>query len=377
MRRTRAFSSPWRCCSPPRRRARSRPRCGQGRLPAALRPLRDLARRPLCPRPARRSSSASSAATRSARCSTRPLPAELIDGHGVAIRRMTSADRAAGCHLAFVQGAAPTDTSAAAAGAARPADPDRHRRPRRAAARHDPFHHRRRPRPLLHRRGRGRRARPFDQLAPARFGGRRQAAALMRRFARLSARWSNAPAGDRRDGRLAAARRHRHHPPERSRLSRPPGAGDAGPGRHPAASVTAALDFGDREAAQQAVDAIRVNRQIRAIGVYRDDGALIAGYGRDGAAPAAPLRRPAAGGRQCGHRDRAGDQPRRADRHRLSRRRSRAAVAPPDPLSRHRPAGGDGGSGRRRPRHRPERAAPRQPRARPSAPRRWSAPMPN
>jgi len=36
---------------------------------------------------------------------------ELIDGHGVEIRRMPSADRAAGCHLAFVQGAAPTDTS--------------------------------------------------------------------------------------------------------------------------------------------------------------------------------------------------------------------------------------------------------------------------
>ena len=52
-----------------------------------------------------------------------------------------------------------------------------------------------------------------------------------------------------------------------------------------AASVAAALDFGDRQAAQEAVDTIRVNRQIRAIGVYRDNGALIAGYGRDGAAP--------------------------------------------------------------------------------------------
>ncbi|HMG48417.1 MAG TPA: ATP-binding protein [Allosphingosinicella sp.] len=63
------------------------------------------------------------------------------------------------------------------------------------------------------------------------------------------------------------------------------------------ASVAAALDFGDRQAAQEAVDTIRVSRQIRAIGVYRDDGALIAGYGRDGAAPppryADPL--PAAG----------------------------------------------------------------------------------
>ena len=63
------------------------------------------------------------------------------------------------------------------------------------------------------------------------------------------------------------------------------------------ASLAAALDFGDRQAAQEAVDTIRVNRQVRAIGVYRDNGALIAGYGRDGAAPppryADPL--PAAG----------------------------------------------------------------------------------
>jgi signal transduction histidine kinase len=52
-----------------------------------------------------------------------------------------------------------------------------------------------------------------------------------------------------------------------------------------AASVTAALDFGDRPAAQEAVDAVRVNRQIRALGVYAESGALIASYGRDGATP--------------------------------------------------------------------------------------------
>ena len=34
------------------------------------------------------------------------------------------------------------------------------------------------------------------------------------------------------------------------------------------ASVTAALDFGDAQAAQEAVDAIRVNRQVRTVGVY-------------------------------------------------------------------------------------------------------------
>ncbi|MEA3030042.1 MAG: hypothetical protein QOG13_1367 [Sphingomonadales bacterium] len=59
-----------------------------------------------------------------------------------------------------------------------------------------------------------------------------------------------------------------------------------------AASVTAALDFSDRQAAQQAVDVIRVNRQIRAVGVYDAGGALIAGYGRDGAGPPARYAEP-------------------------------------------------------------------------------------
>ena len=61
--------------------------------------------------PARRSSSASSAATRSAPCSTRPLRPSSIDGHSVAVRRMPSADRAAGCQLAFVEGADPAGTT--------------------------------------------------------------------------------------------------------------------------------------------------------------------------------------------------------------------------------------------------------------------------
>lgn len=37
--------------------------------------------------------------------------AELIDGHSVAVRRLPSAGQAAGCHLAFVQGATPPDTA--------------------------------------------------------------------------------------------------------------------------------------------------------------------------------------------------------------------------------------------------------------------------
>jgi signal transduction histidine kinase len=58
------------------------------------------------------------------------------------------------------------------------------------------------------------------------------------------------------------------------------------------ASVTAALDFRDREATQQAVDAVRVNHQIRALGVYSEDGALVARYGRDGAVPPARYAEP-------------------------------------------------------------------------------------
>ncbi len=53
-----------------------------------------------------------------------------------------------------------------------------------------------------------------------------------------------------------------------------------------AASVTAALDFEDRVAAQEAIEAIRVNRQVRSVGVYNEGGSLITGYSRDGAAPA-------------------------------------------------------------------------------------------
>jgi signal transduction histidine kinase/CheY-like chemotaxis protein len=52
-----------------------------------------------------------------------------------------------------------------------------------------------------------------------------------------------------------------------------------------AASVTAALDFGDAQAAREAVSAERVNRQIRTVGIYDARGRLVAGYGRDGADP--------------------------------------------------------------------------------------------
>jgi len=58
------------------------------------------------------------------------------------------------------------------------------------------------------------------------------------------------------------------------------------------ASVTAPLDFGDAQAAQEAVEAIRVNRQVRTVGVYDRSGALVAGYGRDGSGPAPRFAEP-------------------------------------------------------------------------------------
>jgi len=52
-----------------------------------------------------------------------------------------------------------------------------------------------------------------------------------------------------------------------------------------AAGVAAALDFGDAEAARQAVEAIRVNRQVRSAGVYDRREDLVAGYSRAGDGP--------------------------------------------------------------------------------------------
>ncbi len=48
------------------------------------------------------------------------------------------------------------------------------------------------------------------------------------------------------------------------------------------AGVTAALDFGDPAAAQESVDALRVNRQLLAAGVYDQRGRLFAGFARQG-----------------------------------------------------------------------------------------------
>jgi signal transduction histidine kinase len=59
-----------------------------------------------------------------------------------------------------------------------------------------------------------------------------------------------------------------------------------------AASVTAALDFGDPATAQESVDALRVNPQIQAAGIYGREGELFAGFasGKATVPPRAPER---------------------------------------------------------------------------------------
>ncbi|WP_421931546.1 ATP-binding protein [Phenylobacterium sp.] len=67
-----------------------------------------------------------------------------------------------------------------------------------------------------------------------------------------------------------------------------------------AATVTAALAFDDRPAAQEYVDALRVNPQVVSAGVYNESGALVAGYAREAggrADPTVKLQAPAFVGR--------------------------------------------------------------------------------
>jgi signal transduction histidine kinase len=52
-----------------------------------------------------------------------------------------------------------------------------------------------------------------------------------------------------------------------------------------AASVAAALVFDDEKAAQEYVAALRVNPELEAAGIYRSNGARVAGFARDGSEP--------------------------------------------------------------------------------------------
>ena len=58
-----------------------------------------------------------------------------------------------------------------------------------------------------------------------------------------------------------------------------------------AASVTAAVSFGDAAAAQEYVDALKVNPELRAAGVYNASGKLFAQFSRDQALPASTWTR--------------------------------------------------------------------------------------
>jgi signal transduction histidine kinase/CheY-like chemotaxis protein len=114
----------------------------------------------------------------------------------------------------------------------------------------------------------------------------------MKRLARLSERWSNAPvaiialvalllvAGIGAIAQNEAAYRDLQEQETRVQAE------------ILAASVAAALDFSDAPAAQEAVEAVRVNRQVRTVGIYDSAGALVAGYGRDGANPPPTHERP-------------------------------------------------------------------------------------
>ena len=57
-------------------------------------------------------------------------------------------------------------------------------------------------------------------------------------------------------------------------------------------TVTAAVAFDDRSAAQEYVDALRASPEVEAAGVYDDQGALIAAYGREGARPPGSITGP-------------------------------------------------------------------------------------
>lgn len=59
-----------------------------------------------------------------------------------------------------------------------------------------------------------------------------------------------------------------------------------------AANVTAAADFGDQEAAQEAVDAFRADPSARIVAVYDSSGQLLAGFSRTGEPIPQSLRRP-------------------------------------------------------------------------------------
>ena len=79
-----------------------------------------------------------------------------------------------------------------------------------------------------------------------------------------------------------------------------------------AASVTAAVVFDDQKAAQEYVDALRVNPELQAAAVYGGDGHMIAGFARDTRLPAIVKEASASIRRRLYRCRRAGQPERRA-----------------------------------------------------------------
>jgi signal transduction histidine kinase len=201
-----------------------------------------------------------------------------VDGHAVTVRRLSSASGAAGCHVAFVQGANGQATGQLLAGLSRL--PVLTVTDARSGSQRGMVHFlgRQRAGALLHRRCRGGGARAVDQLATAVTGRRRTAAARMRVVPRLGEKWRSGPVAIFAIALflllagmgiiLQNEGNYREIKDEETRVQ----------ARILAATVAAALDFDDPQAAQEAVDAFRVNRQVRWIGIFDEQGAAVAGY---------------------------------------------------------------------------------------------------
>ena len=195
---------------------------------------------------------ASSATIRSAPRSTRPRSSQSVDGRPFVIKLSLRRRVLGDCAIAIHRRPHAGETLSALGP---PADPHRHRRAQQLRARHDPFRDRRRPSPLLHRQCPGPGARPHDQLAAARARDRGEPAARMfrnplPRWRPLPPRSSSSPSLILAAGFAIILQNEVTFRANRDRQAQVAAQVLAG-------SVTAALDFDDPAASQQAVDAFR------------------------------------------------------------------------------------------------------------------------
>ena len=126
--------------------------------------------------------------------------------------------------------------------------------------------------------------------------------------------------------------------------------------------VSSALDFNDRGAAREYLEALRANPEAQAGAIYDAQDKLFASYGRKHV-PTLPATPPPPGAvvrRQPPDRVDAGDAGRHQARQHLSRHPDRADRASAAALSRYRAIGDDGRAAGRRARHGAFGADPRQ-----------------